>query len=358
MARTQIPPTDIWRNDAFRRDAVSGTATQGYGSTGFEAFHDGIDIVLPPVDYFGQNWGANPPVHTPISGEVIKAGWYDGYGNVVEIKDSNGYRLLMGHLYDRNVGGRPGLPDPVEQVHVGDRLYAGQVIGHQGSTGNSTGPHVHFRLHDANDSSVNPAPGTQPWAHDGGGPLAYPTQTAFIYAMAHDLGMGAGDNPGQHWATTPPPPLFNEAPVVRPLRLPGGGNDPFPSGGGGAVLCDASMQVPKLANGSCPPGYIETSGSSSASACCPESVGTIPGQNCYTVMGQQICVPSNPLGSITQSIASVAVALGVAAVGLVFIVAGLIALTKEGPVKAVTEPVITGTKATVKTVAKVAAVAA
>jgi murein DD-endopeptidase MepM/ murein hydrolase activator NlpD len=85
------------------------------------AMHTGID--------FRGNTGE--PVHATASGTVTAAGWSGGYGRMVEIEHANGVSTRYGHL-------------SAIDVKVGQTIKVGQVIGRLGSTGRSTGPHVHY----------------------------------------------------------------------------------------------------------------------------------------------------------------------------------------------------------------------
>jgi hypothetical protein len=67
------------------------------------------------------------------SGRVSFSGWMGGYGNVVKIKHAGGYESLYAHQSKR-------------RVKRGQKVSKGQVIGYVGSTGRSTGPHLHFGL--------------------------------------------------------------------------------------------------------------------------------------------------------------------------------------------------------------------
>lgn len=97
----------------------------GVISQRFSWYHKGIDIANPNY----------PPIIAADSGTVIVAGWPDnaGYGNRVIIDHGNGYQTLYGHMSRIVVG-------------VGQSVSKGQVIGNVGSTGRSTGPHVHFEI--------------------------------------------------------------------------------------------------------------------------------------------------------------------------------------------------------------------
>jgi murein DD-endopeptidase MepM/ murein hydrolase activator NlpD len=68
-------------------------------------------------------------------GVVIRAGWGNGYGNVLELRHRNGYVTRYGHLRGFASG-----------VRVGTRVTIGQTVAYVGSTGMSTGPHLHFEV--------------------------------------------------------------------------------------------------------------------------------------------------------------------------------------------------------------------
>ena len=110
---------------------IHGRITSPYGprhlGMGTSPFHRGIDIAAP--------WGT--PVHASRSGVVIFAGWStEGYGNLIRIRHPDGDETWYGHF-------------STILVHVGQYVDQGQVIGREGSTGISTGPHVHFEVHVA-----------------------------------------------------------------------------------------------------------------------------------------------------------------------------------------------------------------
>jgi murein DD-endopeptidase MepM/ murein hydrolase activator NlpD len=102
---------------------VASAVTSGYGLRGAR-FHAGLDLVAP----YGT------PVGAAGAGEVVWAGWREGgWGNAVMIAHGRGVRTLVAHLsrVDVKVG---------QWVRTGDR------VGLSGSTGDSTGPHVHFEV--------------------------------------------------------------------------------------------------------------------------------------------------------------------------------------------------------------------
>ena len=102
--------------------------------TGVYMLHDGFDI---------SGYGVNgKPIVAAYSGTVILSQYYWGYGNCVQISHGSGVVTLYAHCSSL-------------AVKVGDVVQAGQVIGYVGSTGNSTGPHLHFSLF-VQGQSVNP----------------------------------------------------------------------------------------------------------------------------------------------------------------------------------------------------------
>lgn len=97
--------------------------------------HTGIDYACP----------AGTPVLASEVGKVMFAGWRDGgYGYCVFLNHSDGMTTIYEHLL-RNI-----------PVTVGQTVYRGQVIGYSGSTGNSTGPHLHFEMRDLYGKAIDP----------------------------------------------------------------------------------------------------------------------------------------------------------------------------------------------------------
>jgi murein DD-endopeptidase MepM/ murein hydrolase activator NlpD len=110
---------------------VSGPVTSGFGSR-WGRMHEGIDIAV----------GQGTPVHAAGAGTVIYAGWMEGYGNLVVIDHGNGLSTAYGH-------------NSALASSVGQAVSAGQVVAYSGSTGHSTGPHVHLEVR-VNGSPVDP----------------------------------------------------------------------------------------------------------------------------------------------------------------------------------------------------------
>ncbi|GAC1407894.1 MAG: peptidoglycan DD-metalloendopeptidase family protein [Novosphingobium sp.] len=109
----------------------------GYRSdpfTGAGAFHAGLEFRGP----------IGAPIYAAAAGTVSYAGVRSGYGNCVEISHGNGLLTRYGHM------------SRIES-HVGQVVKPGEVIGRIGSTGRSTGPHLHFEVR-INDQAVNPRP--------------------------------------------------------------------------------------------------------------------------------------------------------------------------------------------------------
>jgi murein DD-endopeptidase MepM/ murein hydrolase activator NlpD len=89
--------------------------------TGSRRFHSGLDIAAP----------SGTPVVATATGTVVSAGWNGGYGKAIVIQHNDTQQTLYGHLSEIS-------------VQPGQQITQGTVIGLVGSTGNSTGPHLHF----------------------------------------------------------------------------------------------------------------------------------------------------------------------------------------------------------------------
>lgn len=100
--------------------------------TGGGAMHAGLDFSGP----------VGAPIHAAAKGRVTYVGWRSGYGKTVEIRHANGLTTRYAHM-------------SAFKTKVGERVAPGEIIGAIGSTGRSTGPHLHFEVR-INDRAVNP----------------------------------------------------------------------------------------------------------------------------------------------------------------------------------------------------------
>ena len=120
------------------RMPVNGRVTSGFGSRfhpilGYVRMHAGLDLAAA----YGS------PIVAAADGRVVSAGWAGGYGNLVRIAHAGGLQTMYGHM--SRIAARSG-----------ESVRQGQLIGYVGSTGLSTGPHLHYEvLKDGRP--VNPA---------------------------------------------------------------------------------------------------------------------------------------------------------------------------------------------------------
>ncbi|MDD3000600.1 MAG: M23 family metallopeptidase [Candidatus Riflebacteria bacterium] len=118
---------------------VKGKVTSPFGMrlhpvSKVNRFHRGIDIRA----------GYGTPILSPADGEVIAAGREGAFGRLVRIKTAMGNKtLLFGHLHRI-------------KCKVGQKITKGQLIGTVGSSGRSTGPHLHFGVLDSKKEYINP----------------------------------------------------------------------------------------------------------------------------------------------------------------------------------------------------------
>lgn len=101
-------------------------------STGKRTFHGGMDMAC----------ANGTPIYAALDGKVVAAGYNATYGNYVIISHHSGYKTLYGHMSSIN-------------CRVGNFVYTNTMIGRVGSTGMSTGPHLHFTVYK-NGKSINP----------------------------------------------------------------------------------------------------------------------------------------------------------------------------------------------------------
>ena len=110
-----------------------GTMTSGYGWR-WGRMHKGIDIAAP----------IGTPIMAAAPGEVIFAGWNSGgYGNLVKLQHSDGSVTFYAHNHRVLVG-------------KGQKVRQGQLIAEMGSTGRSTGPHLHFEIRPNGTTAIDP----------------------------------------------------------------------------------------------------------------------------------------------------------------------------------------------------------
>ncbi len=125
----------LFRNP-MRNARYTLTSYFGYRQNPFNpnkrTYHNGIDMACPT--------GTN--IYPTMGGQVTTSGWSDIYGNYVIIQHPNKYKSLYGHMSKRN-------------VKAGDWVDVNTVIGKVGSTGMSTGPHLHFVIYEG-DKVVDP----------------------------------------------------------------------------------------------------------------------------------------------------------------------------------------------------------
>ena len=120
--------------------------------------HKGVDLAGP----------TGTPIHAAADGVVSRADWFSSYGLYVSLEHGGSLQTRYGHMSRLNVA-------------AGQRVHKGDVIGYVGSTGRSTGPHLHYEVRIAG-AAVNPVPYLQVGAY----------QQAFASADP-SLGQGGGE---------------------------------------------------------------------------------------------------------------------------------------------------------------------
>ncbi len=145
--------------------------TSGYGVRA-DPFHAGA-AMHPGIDLAGS-YGT--PIYATADGTVVRAGWNNGgYGNLVEIDHGRGITTRYGHM-------------SAILVHAGDHVTRGQQVGRMGSTGRSTGNHLHYEVR-IDGRPVNPIP--------------FMKSTDYVLAMqkkanAAPMDLAVGGPDGQH----------------------------------------------------------------------------------------------------------------------------------------------------------------
>jgi murein DD-endopeptidase MepM/ murein hydrolase activator NlpD len=117
----------------------AATLSSGYGMrsdpfTGAPAFHAGVDLAASP----------GTPIRPMRDGIVVFSGWQRGYGRTIIVRHGDGLESVYAH-------------NQKNQVRVGDAVTRETQLGEVGSTGRSTGPHLHFEVRK-HGSPVNPMP--------------------------------------------------------------------------------------------------------------------------------------------------------------------------------------------------------
>lgn len=103
----------------------SGFGTRRHPISGYRRKHKGVDFAAP----------SGTPIYAAGDGVVERANRYGGYGNYIRIRHANGYKTAYAHLRSFKKG-----------IRAGKRVEQGDVIGYVGSTGASTGPHLHYEV--------------------------------------------------------------------------------------------------------------------------------------------------------------------------------------------------------------------
>ncbi len=124
-------------------DGITGTFTFQWPST--ERYLSGFDY-SPATNHYGIDIAGRlgNPIFAADNGVVVYAGWNDyGYGEMIVVDHGSGWQTLYAHLSQIN-------------VICGQEVYKGDTIGLMGSTGKSTGPHLHFEMRSDEYGRVNP----------------------------------------------------------------------------------------------------------------------------------------------------------------------------------------------------------
>jgi len=113
--------------------------SSGYGARkhpvlGYNKMHRGVDFAAP----------RGTPIYAAGDGIVVRANWFSSFGNYVKVRHGNGYETAYAHMNGFAKG-----------IKSGTRVKQGQTIGYVGTTGRSTGPHLHYEIH-VNGQAVNP----------------------------------------------------------------------------------------------------------------------------------------------------------------------------------------------------------
>lgn len=303
--------TGLWRNQLLgaRITQQFGNIFAGEPTTfGIPNFHRGIDIVLPPnrtIPCMPRGFlNQKPVVRSGLGGQVIYSGWIGaggvgsrtGTGWTAKVKGANGYIYTVGHLLDRPL------------VEAGQTVEAGAPLGYQGSSGYSTGDHVHIELTRPNGDPINPGR----------------SGNELLWFLGHALGYGshvpgASADSFATWQVPTGPGgwtwITNNAPI-----------DPNPGGtNGGTGTGTGANGIPCGQPGS---NCVGTKSDTT----CTGFMLQIPNPVSGVTMG--VCIPS-PVPYFQRDFIPVA---SVAAVGVILTLAGLRKLLQEKPVQVITQP--------------------
>lgn len=120
-------------NVDWRKKITSNYGWRIHPITGVKTFHKGVDIAVP----------TGTALYSAVTGTVTKSYYSDSGGNMIVIKNENGWEITFMHMDSRT-------------VYPGDVIEKGQLVGYSGNTGNSTGPHLHLQVEDSEGNPVNP----------------------------------------------------------------------------------------------------------------------------------------------------------------------------------------------------------
>jgi murein DD-endopeptidase MepM/ murein hydrolase activator NlpD len=122
------------RNPLAQERMTSTFGMREHPILGGRRAHKGVDLAAP----------TGTPVYATADGTVSRASWFSGYGLFISLEHGGEMQTRYGHMSRLNVA-------------EGQRVHKGDIIGYVGSTGNSTGPHLHYEVR-VDGEAVNPVP--------------------------------------------------------------------------------------------------------------------------------------------------------------------------------------------------------
>ncbi|MEE3853386.1 M23 family metallopeptidase [Gordonia sp. LSe1-13] len=132
FVRDALPPSVFAPGHGHAVKPVSGTVTSSYGPR-WGTHHNGVDIANK----------VGTPIYAVTDGVVLESGPASGFGQWVRVRQDDGTIGVFGHV-DQSF------------VRAGQKVHAGQKIATVGNRGQSTGPHLHYEVWDANGNKINP----------------------------------------------------------------------------------------------------------------------------------------------------------------------------------------------------------